>query len=69
MNSKQFVSTAIKFFSEVRTELSRVEWPSIPEFVGSTIVVLVFVAIFALFFGAVDRGISYIAQYIFTHSI
>ena len=58
-----------KFFSEVRVELARVEWPSWAEFVGSTIVVLILVVAFAVFLGAVDRVLEYGALKIFEHGI
>ena len=55
----------MQFFSEVRLELSRVIWPKFDEFIGSTIIVLVIVAAFAVYLGGVDFGLSYLAQYIF----
>lgn len=55
-----------KFLSDVRVELSRVEWPTFNDFVGATIVVLSIVAIFAVFFGVVDKILSIVAQYIFS---
>jgi preprotein translocase subunit SecE len=55
----------MQFFSEVRLELSRVIWPKFDEFIGSTIIVLVIVAAFAVYLGGVDFGLSYLAKYIF----
>lgn len=55
-----------KFLSEVRVELARVEWPTFNDFVGATTVVLVIVAIFAVFFGAVDKILSVAAKYVFS---
>ncbi len=55
----------MQFFSEVRLELSRVIWPKFDEFLGSTIIVLVIVAAFAIYLGGVDFGLSYLARYIF----
>lgn len=55
-----------QFLSEVRVELSRVEWPTFNDFIGATVVVLCIVAIFAVFFGIVDKALSIIAQYIFS---
>ncbi|MEW6499710.1 MAG: preprotein translocase subunit SecE [Cyanobacteriota bacterium] len=54
-----------RFFGEVRVELARVEWPSWAEFVGSTIVVLMLVAVFAIFLGVVDRLLEWGALKIF----
>jgi preprotein translocase subunit SecE len=55
----------VQFFSEVRTELSRVVWPKFDEWLGSTVVVLVVVAAFAIYLGGIDFGISSLAHYIF----
>jgi preprotein translocase SecE subunit len=56
-----------QFLNEVSVELSRIEWPSIDEWIGSTIVALIIVAIFAMFFGSVDRVISLLAKHIFSY--
>lgn len=55
----------MRFFSEVNVELSRVVWPKFDEFFGSTVIVLVIVAIFALYLGALDFGFTYLARLIF----
>lgn len=59
----------MRFLNEVRLELAKVEWPKFDEFVGATIVALFLVACFALFFGAVDRLISFVAKHIFTYGL
>lgn len=69
MNTVQFGQWMLRFIQEVRLELSRIEWPTYNEFIGSTIVVLFLVTILSLFFGAVDRIISVLAQYIFELSL
>ena len=48
-----------QFLKEVRSELFRIEWPKTREFIGSTIVVLVLVVLFAIFFFVVDSTIRY----------
>lgn len=65
MKSIQFSQWFIQFLKEVRYELGKIEWPSFDEFIGATIVSLIIVTIFALYFGAVDRVISLIAEQIF----
>lgn len=55
----------MRFFSEVNVELSRVVWPKFDEFIGSTVIVLVIVAIFALYLGALDFVFTYLARLIF----
>ncbi len=52
------------FFREVRQELAKVVWPNFNEFVGSTIVVLIIMAFFAVYLGAVDFGLRIIIEYI-----
>jgi preprotein translocase subunit SecE len=69
MNTVQFGQWMLRFIQEVRLELSRIEWPTYNEFIGSTIVVLFLVTILSLFFGAVDRVISVLMQYIFELSL
>lgn len=48
----------IQFLREVKTELKKVTWPTRKQTVGSTVVVLVIVAIISLFLGVVDAGLS-----------
>lgn len=55
----------VQFLSEVRVELNKVVWPSYEEWAGSTIIVLVLTALFALYLGLVDFGLSKLAGFIF----
>src|SRR6056297_1955196 len=48
----------IQFLREVKIELSRVTWPGRKQTIGSTIVVIVFVFLIALFLGAADIVLS-----------
>jgi|TARA_B100000809_G_C14781622_1_gene403176 preprotein translocase subunit SecE len=48
------------FVKEVRTEFTKVSWPTRDDLVSSTSVVLVFSAIFAVFIGMFDLIISFI---------
>lgn len=43
-----------QFLKEVNIELSRVEWPSFQEFIGSTLVTLILVVFFTVYFFLVD---------------
>lgn len=54
-----------QFLKEVRVELSRVEWPKFDEFVGATIVTLLLVIFFTIFFFIVDGFIRAILHQIF----
>jgi preprotein translocase subunit SecE len=55
----------VQFLGEVRTELNKVEWPKYDDWVGSTIIVLILVVIFALYLGLIDFGFAKIASFIF----
>ena len=54
------------FLKGVRLELIKVVWPKFDEFIGSTIVVLVIICVFAIYLGVVDLMFSKLARYIFT---
>ena len=48
------------FFSEVRAEFGRVNWPTRDDLVNSTTVVVFFSLAFAIFIGLFDLVISYV---------
>ncbi len=48
------------FVKDVRTEFSKVNWPTREDLVSSTGVVLVFSAVFAVFIGMFDLIISFV---------
>ena len=54
----------IQFLNEVRLELSKVVWPKVDEWIGSTIIVLILVLVFALYLKAVDWGFSELIRHI-----
>lgn len=54
MVQPSFTTRAARFLREVRAELRKVHWPNRKELVTYTIVVLVTVAIAAVFLGLVD---------------
>lgn len=54
MVQPSFTTRAARFLREVRAELRKVHWPNRKELVTYTIVVLVTVAIAAIFLGLVD---------------
>jgi preprotein translocase subunit SecE len=53
-----WVATSIQFLREVKAELKKVTWPSRKQTLGSTVVVLIVVAIISLFLGVVDMGLQ-----------
>jgi len=59
------IHDVIRFFREVRAELSKVVWPKFDEFIGSTLIVLFLVLLFAVYLGAVDRALTWSVQYLF----
>lgn len=48
----------VVFLREVRAELVKVNWPSQPELIGSTTVVIVLSVVLAIFIGLVDFLLS-----------
>jgi preprotein translocase subunit SecE len=51
---KQFPARTKGFFSDVRNEMRKVTFPSMKEVRATTIVVIITVFVFALYFGIVD---------------
>ena len=51
---KQFPARTKGFFSDVRNEMRKVTFPSMREVRATTIVVIITVFVFALYFGIVD---------------
>jgi preprotein translocase subunit SecE len=48
-----------EYIKDVRVEMSKVTWPTREELRRHTLVVVVMVAMVAVFVGIVDRGLSY----------
>jgi preprotein translocase subunit SecE len=53
-----FLQKSTQFLREVKIELKKVTWPTRKQTMGSTVVVLILVAIISLFLGLVDLGLS-----------
>jgi|SRR5712692_9530920 len=53
------------FLHEVRVEMRQVNWPTREDVVSTTLVVIVTVTFFALFFAIVDGGLSMLIQRLF----
>jgi preprotein translocase subunit SecE len=60
----EFWTKSVQFFREVRIELKKVTWPSRPQTIGSTAVVIILVVIISFFLGLVDMGLSGLVQLI-----
>ena len=55
----------VLFFREVRQELAKVIWPSFDELVGSTIIVLIILAAFTVYFGVVDLVFRMLSEFVY----
>ncbi|SFR61299.1 protein translocase subunit secE/sec61 gamma [Yoonia tamlensis] len=51
------IANPVKFFQEVRSEVSKVVWPTRREVILTTIMVFILAAVCALFFSLVDMAI------------
>lgn len=56
---------ATRFLTEVRSELSRVTWPSRREVWATTVVVMIVSALFGVYLYAVDLGASAMVRWVF----
>ncbi|UCF81225.1 MAG: preprotein translocase subunit SecE [Acidobacteriota bacterium] len=61
----QQVKRGVEFLREVRLELKKVTWPTRPEVVGTTGVVMVIVFIFSIFLYLADLMYGWIIKQIF----
>ena len=53
-----FLQKSAQFLREVKIELKKVTWPTRKQTMGSTVVVIILVAIISLFLGLVDLSLS-----------
>ncbi len=58
-------SKAIKFIKEVKTQLTKVSWPTKEELIGATSVVIVITFLTAVFVGFVDLILSRLLSWVF----
>jgi len=54
----------ILFVREVRQELAKVIWPTWDELVGSTVIVLIIIAAFAVYLGAIDFAFRVLSGFV-----
>ena len=57
---------AVEFFREVKVELKKVTWPTRKQTTGTTIVVILFVFVVAVFLGIFDYSLSKLVQVVLT---
>ena len=46
------------FFNDIKLEMGKVSWPTRDELIGSTVIVIVSLALLSLFIGICDAGLS-----------
>ncbi|WP_020589520.1 preprotein translocase subunit SecE [Desulfobacter curvatus] len=61
-----FFTRTTEFFREVKVELKKVVWPTRKQTTGTTVVVIVFVFIVAVFLGIFDYSLSKLVQVVLT---
>ena len=59
------MKSVVQFISEVKLELSKVIWPKMDEWSGSTIIVLILMSVFAAYLFFVDKGLDILMRQIF----
>lgn len=64
MRTMSIKEKVIKYFEETKQELKKVTWPTKPEVIGSTIVVVVTSIMLAAFLYVVDTGLSAIVRFL-----
>jgi preprotein translocase subunit SecE len=60
------MNKAVEYIREVKTELTKVVWPSRRDTVKTTFIVIAFSVAVAVFLGLADFGLNELIQYIFT---
>jgi len=65
---KQFPQRTASFLSDVRNEMRKVTFPSRKEVQATTLVVLITVIIFGVYFYVIDQVIGSGVQWVLTHS-
>jgi preprotein translocase subunit SecE len=66
VSEPNFFQKAMDFFREVKMELKKVTWPTRKQTTGTTIVVIIFIFIIAVFLGLFDLGLSKLVQVVLT---
>ena len=54
------------FFKDIKLEMGKVSWPTKDELIGSTVIVLVSLALLSIFIGICDAGLSALVNIIMT---
>jgi preprotein translocase subunit SecE len=65
---KQFPARTKGFFSDVRNEMRKVTFPNLKEVRATTVVVIITVFVFALYFWIIDLGIGKAVTWVLNHA-
>jgi preprotein translocase subunit SecE len=65
LKKPDFIEKSIQFLREVKIELKKVTWPPKNQAISFTLVVLILVFIFAIYFGIVDAGLSALVRLVY----
>ncbi len=58
------MNAILKYFQDSREELRKVSWPTRPETINSTLIVIAFSLAVAAFLGAADYGLNKLLEFI-----
>ncbi len=61
----KWTDRSIKYIREVKVEMSKVVWPNMTELKGSTILVIILSAFFAIYIGGIDLILSFVRRLFF----
>ena len=61
----KWTDRAVKYIREVKVEMSKVVWPNMTELKGSTILVIILSAFFAIYIGGIDLILSFVRRLFF----
>jgi len=56
------IDSTVKYLREVRSEMLKVTWPTLPELKGSTLLVIILSAFFTIYVGGVDLILAFARQ-------
>ena len=63
----EWTATAKQFYADTRSEMRKVSWPNRQEVIGTTVVVMVAVAVFGVFFFVVDSILGHALNWVLQH--
>jgi len=58
----KLIDDSKKYLKEVKTEMSKVTWPTLPELKGSTVLVIILSAFFAVYLFVIDNVLALVTN-------